>query len=555
MNILRVLRQHSNFLYAFIILLGIINSLLSSGILFFINHAVAQTPIPYFPQYDWLLFTIILCVSLVFNRLFQKRMIRLTNSILYNFELSVLEKLKAAPYESFEKLGAERVYTAINDTRVLAQIPQSFINAINSFIIVTCSLAYMFWVSPAGGMTVVVLMISLAVFYMYRNKKIEKDLNTLRDMQNDYHRYLRDLLMGFREVRISTTRRENIFGKFLNKTLSNSLELGITNATRGMNNELVGSYSWYVVLGVILFALPRLIQLNFSQTTSFIVIVLFIMGPVSMLISLIPFYTRIKISLQRLDGLERQINAYIPPSMLEADAVAEPLPALFEQISFNDVCYHYTDHKKQTLFKLGPLNLTLGKGEVIFVTGGNGSGKSTFVNLVTGLYQPTDGSISYNDQPVTPETQAAYSDKISVIFSNNHLFKENYDDFDLKALNQRLSGYIDTMKLSAVVRFEEDKNHIDNNLSKGQQKRLALIYAFLEDKEVLVLDEWAAEQDPSFRKYFYTVIIPALKERGKTIIAVTHDDAYYHCADRIVRFDYGNIILDQMIQKEVHQED
>lgn len=554
MKILGVLKQHSTTLYFSIVLLGIINSVLNSGILFFINHAVSNTPIPFFPDKDWLVFIFILCASLLVNALFQRRIIRLTNEILYQFEVSVLDKLRVARYESFEKLGPERVYTAINDTRVLAQIPQSFINAVNSFIIVCCALTYMFWISPAGGFAVITLMTLLAFFYIYRNKKIEKNLNTLRDIQNDYHRYLRDLLMGFKEIRINSVRRENIFNQYLKKTLSNSLELGITSATRHMHNEMVGNYSWYVVLGMILFALPRLLSLNITQVTSFIVIVLFILGPVGMLTSLIPFYTRIKISLQRLGGLEDQINSHIPESETDNTSPAQ-LPGNFEDISFRNVSYNYYDNKKQKLFTLGPLDIALNKGEVIFLTGGNGSGKSTFVNLLTGLYYPSEGHIHYNTEQIDINNVTAYTDKISAIFSNNHLFKENYDAFNLKSLNIQLKSYIDTMKLSAVVRFEEDRNFIDNNLSKGQQKRLALIYAFLEDKEVLVLDEWAAEQDPSFRKYFYTVVIPELKSKGKTIIAVTHDDAYYNVADRIIHFDYGNIAHDQMLNKLIVLED
>jgi putative ATP-binding cassette transporter len=75
----------------------------------------------------------------------------------------------------------------------------------------------------------------------------------------------------------------------------------------------------------------------------------------------------------------------------------------------------------------------------------------------------------------------------------------------------------------------------------GQRKRLALISAILEDKEIYVLDEWAADQDPHFRHVFYTQIIPWLKSKGKTIVAVTHDDKYFDCADHQLKFDLGNM--------------
>jgi len=106
------------------------------------------------------------------------------------------------------------------------------------------------------------------------------------------------------------------------------------------------------------------------------------------------------------------------------------------------------------------------------------------------------------------------------------------------------------MRLQAVIKLGTGRNFIDTGLSKGQQKRLALIYAMMEDREVLVLDEWAAEQDPAFRAYFYKHLIPEMQQKGKTIIAVTHDDAYFNHAGRMLRFDYGKIVEDRHLFHE-----
>jgi putative ATP-binding cassette transporter len=104
------------------------------------------------------------------------------------------------------------------------------------------------------------------------------------------------------------------------------------------------------------------------------------------------------------------------------------------------------------------------------------------------------------------------------------------------------------MELEEVVRFDSQKKSIDNKLSMGQRKRLALIYALMEKRDVMVLDEWAAEQDPHFRAYFYEQIIPVLKQMNKTVIAVTHDDKYYGQADRILHFDFGKVAKDVKLQ-------
>ncbi len=81
------------------------------------------------------------------------------------------------------------------------------------------------------------------------------------------------------------------------------------------------------------------------------------------------------------------------------------------------------------------------------------------------------------------------------------------------------------------------------DLSTGQRKRLALIQAMMEDKPIYVFDEWAAEQDPQFRRYFYETLLPEFKAQGKTVIAVTHDDRWFHVADRVLKMEYGQIVI------------
>jgi ABC-type siderophore export system fused ATPase/permease subunit len=131
------------------------------------------------------------------------------------------------------------------------------------------------------------------------------------------------------------------------------------------------------------------------------------------------------------------------------------------------------------------------------------------------------------------------------------LFSENYDGFDLSDENLNLSEFIRLMHMGHILRIENGK--FDLNLSKGQMKRLALINGLLENKPVLVLDEWAAEQDPDFRRYFYREILPTLLQAGKTVIAVTHDDQYADCAQRLIHFDFGMITRDVRVlaRKEV----
>ena len=82
------------------------------------------------------------------------------------------------------------------------------------------------------------------------------------------------------------------------------------------------------------------------------------------------------------------------------------------------------------------------------------------------------------------------------------------------------------------------------DLSQGQRKRLALLTAYLENRPIYVFDEWAADQDPLFKQVFYYKLLQDLKESGKTVIVISHDDRYYDVADRIIKLEYGQLEYD-----------
>lgn len=86
-------------------------------------------------------------------------------------------------------------------------------------------------------------------------------------------------------------------------------------------------------------------------------------------------------------------------------------------------------------------------------------------------------------------------------------------------------------------------------MSAGQRKRLALIQVYLEHRPIAVFDEWAAEQDPTFRRIFYEELLPDLKRQGKTLVVVSHDDRYFHVADRCIRLDGGRLVVDRRFSR------
>lgn len=210
----------------------------------------------------------------------------------------------------------------------------------------------------------------------------------------------------------------------------------------------------------------------------------------------------------------------------------------FTRVEFKNFSYQYTDKQQKVLFSSGPWSLSLERGELVFLVGGNGSGKSTALRLISGLYAPQSGSLLLDSKELSEKSRAAYRELITTIFSDFHLFDRLYGLENVDVL--RLESLLEEVGLANKLRFENNE-FSTTFLSTGQRKRLALVVAMLEDRPIYLLDEWSAEQDVHFRDYFYNQILTQLKSQGKTVIVVTHDERYWHIADRVVKFDLGKI--------------
>lgn len=544
----KLFKGRSGWYYVFIISFGVINSIWNLSLLALINATISRTSINWLNGYEAYVFLIILILSLLSSRHFQGFMIKLTNDLSYEATMSVIRKLRCASFQHFEVLGKENVYTAIEDAQTVSSTPRMLISAFNSLIVVVCCVGYIFFISVLGGSVIVLIMALLIVFFAIRNNKLERGYNVVRNLQSDYYVYLNDLLHGFKEIKMSINRNDNLYHEFLDKNRVKSKQLFSKVQLQYVNNNLAENYIFYILVGVVLFSPEIFFNNNFGNKALYIIAILYLIAPLGILVDMIPQITKVKVSAERLNAFENQLEQLVknePGS--EEDARRR---ASFRSLSFVDVEYCYYDYKKHEAFALGPLNVEIEKGEIIFLTGGNGSGKSTFVNIIAGLYKPSCGQVYLNGKRIEEPEYAFFGNQISAIFSNNYLFNENYDRFDLGSDNGILNKYIKMVQLENILQFEGDKNKISNKLSKGQQKRLAMIYALMEERELLVLDEWAAEQEPQFRAYFYKKLLPELKRLGKTIVAVTHDDEYFSVADRVLHFKYGKISNDEKFSEK-----
>ena len=199
-----------------------------------------------------------------------------------------------------------------------------------------------------------------------------------------------------------------------------------------------------------------------------------------------------------------------------------------------------------TAFTMGPIDLVFHPGELVFVVGGNGSGKTTFAKVLTSLYPLDRGELRLDGELVSDANRERYRQLFSVVFQDFHLFPKLLGTRD-SDLDEHAAEYLKRLQMDHKVQVK-DGYLSTTDLSQGQRKRLALLAAYLEDRPFYVFDEWAADQDPQFKDIFYTRVLPELRDRGKTVLVITHDDRYVHVADRCVKLEDGKLLRDAVLE-------
>jgi cyclic peptide transporter len=540
--LLKILKKDLAFV-CFIVLTGILNSLLFGMLIIIINNRVqGKAPFVGSIQDEWLLFFSLMGLSFTCRKWFQYQIIRFANIMLFDFELSILGKIKDTDYENFSSIETANVYAVISDIRIVSQAPRLFVDMVNFTIIILMCLGYLCFLSPVSGILVVVCGSLLAYYYSARNRFVIALLRKSRELETQFYEYLADFLDGFKYWKLSAVKEQSIFSGHITANRNNAKEAEIMASVRYTNNELLGSYGWLIILGIPVFILPMINASTGAMIGSITIVILYLTGPVSGLISSIPFFTRMRVSLDRIEKFSNELGTL---RVRPADDSLLSQAHCFNDISFHNVSYHYTHRQSGKGFSLGPVSLQVNRGELIFVTGDNGSGKSTFLMLLSGLLSPSEGRVVMDGETIGLSNAFLLRKQISAVYVDGYLFKKNYDQVRQPEDEANFQRYLQLVRLEKFgLKNTSDRSR---QLSKGQQKRLALVQALMEDKDILVLDEWAAEQDPSFRNYFYTSMLQQLQSMGKTIIAVTHDDRYFPLANRVFHFRQGRL-ADETLQ-------
>lgn len=205
-----------------------------------------------------------------------------------------------------------------------------------------------------------------------------------------------------------------------------------------------------------------------------------------------------------------------------------------------NICFAYPGSDKNALEEI---DVTIKNGEKIAIVGENGSGKTTFINLLTGLYRPTSGEIFVNGKTPTLENTSKEAGVVSQdFFLFSFMLGENVAssrDVDIKnaALALETSGFGDKYPLETYLYKDIDEDGVD--VSGGEAQKIALARAIYGDKKLLLFDEPTSKLDPKSEMKVFESFNEVSK--GKTAIFVSHRMSACKFADRIILFEKGKI--------------
>ncbi len=474
-------------------------------------------------------------ISLVTSIISQVTLIRLSQQAVFNLRMRLSSQILGSQLSHLEQVGNSRLLaTLTEDVQAVAVAVYAIPFLCIDLAMVLGCLIYITWLSWLVILLVIVIAVVAISSCEWITTQGRKNLALAREDEDILFQHFRTITEGVKELKLHYRRRESFISKQLQVTAGEYKRHYTRGLTFFATTNTWGRFIFFFAIGFVLFALPQFITLNPQTLYSYILTFTYLMLPMDNIISKLPQFSSSAIALEKIDSLGLSLV-----SKEESSTVPPASKLSWHSLELKGVTHTYHTDQEDTSFTLGPIDLTLYPQEIVFIVGGNGSGKSSLAKLITGLYVPESGKISFDGELIDNHNREWYRQHFSVVFADFYLFEEllGLENLDL---DKQAQEYLKLLQLQHKVRVE-DGVLSTTSLSGGQRKRLALLTAYLENRPIYIFDEWAADQDPNFKDVFYKQILPALRDTGKTVLVISHDDRYFQACDRIIKLDYGKI--------------
>jgi putative ATP-binding cassette transporter len=516
---------------------GILSGLFSAGVLAVITRALHARGAPIAIVAA---FFVLVAGKIAASAGSQLLLVRFSQGSILELSLSLCSRILDSPLRLIERRGAAAILTVLTDdvssvTWAVQCLPQL---ATNGAVVIGCG-AYLAWLSFSMFLSAAGATLLGALVYTVLHRRAIRVIQAARDARASLFEHFRTVTSGTKELLMHRHRRAELV----------EVEIrGAADAYRTSNLAAVKGYTlagawiqtlYHGLIGLLLFVSPLLTHPSVEQLTGYVFALLYMMAPLWDIISAVPALARGEVAFQRIEEIGMTEDL-----LQQRHAVAGTdckRPQTGASIEMSGVLFQYETANPAHEFTLGPIDFHIRSGELVFVVGGNGSGKTTFLKLLAGLYVPSAGFIALDGNRITPATLEWYREHFSVVFADCFVFGKL---LGLGPASPELDAA--THQYLRLLEIEHKVNvHggvlTTTDLSQGQRRRLALVTAYLEDRPFYVFDEWAADQDPAYKEVFYTKLLPELRARGKGVIVITHDDRYFHLGDRIMKLADGRV--------------
>lgn len=537
MKLLLLLLRQGGSRLAIAALASILSGATSAGLIAVINAALSQLPNV---QPNLLPIFICLCLALwLFQFVSWVLIVRLSQGVIRDLRIQTTQRILDAPLQHLEVLGASKLLaTLLEDINAVSTASTSLALLVVNVAILVGVCGYLYWLSPLLFAAILISIVLGFSLYSLLQRPGLKSFKKARETSDVLFGHFRSVTEGTKELKLNRQRRL----AFIEEDVKVSANRSMYYWNRAIASfALAGSSGIVMVfipIGWLLFFLSQSKPELTALVPSYVLAILYLFTPLGEITNGLPEIARASVALNKVEALGLSLSQQV----VEPE---QPLESAFSDdwsaIKLSNIHHVYTTESDSHSFALESINLTIRRGEVTFIVGGNGSGKSTLAKLITGLYLPDSGSLFVDERTVSDQNREWYRQLFAAVFYDFYLFDRflGIQDAQLPEVQKYLAQLELTEKVSVT-------NGVLSTmaLSQGQRKRLALLTAYLEDRPIYLFDEWASDQDPVFKAVFYKELLPDLRRRGKTVIAISHDDRYFDHCDHLVRIEFGQIIAD-----------
>lgn len=520
---------------------GIVSGLANVALLAVINRALAGD------RSSMVGLFIGLCVLFPLSRFISgSLLLHVSAQAVFEMRMLLSRRILAAPLRSLEHLGPHRLLaTLTEDVPRITDALTFFPMLLMQISIVIGCLAYLAWLSWLALGVVLVFMVFGIVTYQLPVRSATRYLKVLRESFDGMLKGFRSVVEGNKELKVNRRRRDAFLEHELKHAARQVRHYSALNRTIFLGATSWGHVLFFVLVGVVVFAIPTVRPLEVHVLSGYVLAILYMTGPLNGLMESVPMLGTAVVAMEKVERL----GLSLADTVTEAEQpAAVPAWSSWRELELCGVTHVYHSEAEDSQFTLGPIDLTIHRGELMFLIGGNGSGKTSLAKLVLGLYVPEQGEIRLGGERVSDDNREAYRQQFAVVFADFFLF-ERLLGSEGDGLDEQAREYLRKLLLHHKVKVEDGRLST-LELSQGQRKRLALLAAYLDDRPIYLFDEWAADQDPEFKEVFYLQLLPELKRRGKTVIVISHDDRYYGVADRVVKLESGKLVASRSLRDE-----